>query len=270
MRRAFASRLWLAIAGLCIFIAIAPLLAPNDPNGFSLPLRLQGISWQFPLGTDHMGRCVLSRLLYGFHVTPMAAFLIVVISVGIGCTLGLLSGYSGGFVDQGIMRLVDGIFVFPAIAIALTISAVLGLGMNAIIIALGAVHWAEYARITRNMAATEKQRTYIQAAKSIGTSPPRIMYRHILPNVVHVILVLIPFSMSGAILTFSGLSYLGLGAAPGSTEWGLMIAEGRVHMRDHPLLVAAPGLLIVVVVITLNMLGDRLRDHFNKIQPQQS
>lgn len=259
------TRWLLLIFGLFLLISLAPLLAPHDPDAASLSNRLQGINLQYPLGTDHMGRCVLSRLLYGFHVTPIAAFLIVAISASFGSLVGLLSGYTGGFIDQIVMRVVEGVFIFPAIAVALTISAVLGLGMNAIIIALGTVHWAEYARMTRSIAAAEKQRTYVLAAQTIGASRLRIVFRHILPNVLHIILVLIPFSMSWAILSFSGLSYLGLGAPPGSTEWGLMISEGRTYMRGHPVLVIAPGLMIMVVVISLNMLGDRLQDHFKRI-----
>lgn len=256
---------FLFLAVFCLFIVIAPYLAPNDPNAFSLPQRLLDPSITYPLGTDHMGRCVLSRLLHGFHVTPLAAFLIVAISATIGSIIGVLSGYIGGMVDQVLMRTVEGVFIFPAIAVALTISTALGLSMTTIIIALGAVHWAEYARMTRNMAVTEKERPYILAAQAIGAPSSRIMFVHILPNVVYVVLVLIPFSMSWAILSFSGLSYLGLGAEPGSTEWGLMIAEGRKHIRDHPVLVTAPGLLIASVVLLLNMFGDRLRDHFSRV-----
>lgn len=255
-------RSYLLLGGALAFTLAAPLLAPHEPDAFSLSLRLQGLSLEYPLGTDHLGRCVLSRLLYGFHVTPVAAFAIVAVAASIGSVLGLLSGYVGGVIDQALMRVVEGVFIFPAVAVALTISAVLGLGMGAIIVSLGAVHWAEYARVVRNLTVTEKTRTYVLAAEALGASPNWVAFRHILPNVMHAILVLIPFSMSWAILSFSGLSYLGLGAEPGSSEWGLMIAEGRVYMRDHAVLVLAPGLMILSVVIFLNTLGDRLRDRF--------
>lgn len=256
-------RLVLLLSGTCFFIAFAPYLSPNDPTTTILSARLQGASLQYPLGTDHMGRCVLSRLLFGLHVTPVAAFVIVVISASIGSIIGLLSGYFGGFVDLIVMRFVEGVFVFPAIAIALTISATLGLGMNTMIIALGAVHWAEYARTIRNAAVVQKERTYVLGAKSIGTSRLRIIFRHIFPNVSGIIFVLVPVSMSWAILSFSGMSYLGLGAAPGTPEWGLMIAEGRIYMRDHPRLVIAPGLSIIGVVLVLNLIGDTIQGHLN-------
>lgn len=259
------TRWWVLVVSISMFVALAPMMAPNDPEAFALPLRLQGISWSYPLGTDHMGRCVLSRLLYGFHVTPLSALLIVVISATVGSIIGLLSGFIGGITDQIVMRLVEGVFIFPAIGVALTISAVFGLGMKTMIIALGAVHWPEYARMTRNLAVKEKQLTYILAARSIGTSNTRIVFRHILPNILHIVLALVPYSMSWALLSFSGLSYLGLGAAPGSMEWGLMIADGRSYMREFPMLVAAPGLLIVSTVIVLNLLGDRLQNHFNRV-----
>lgn len=259
------TRWWVLVVSIGMFVALAPMMAPNDPESFALPLRLQGMSWSYPLGTDHMGRCVLSRLLYGFHVTPLSALLIVAISATVGSAIGLLSGYIGGITDLVVMRLVEGVFIFPAIGVALTISAVFGLGMKTMIIALGAVHWSEYARITRNLAVKEKQLTYILAAKTIGTSDARIVFRHILPNILNIILALVPYSMSWALLSFSGLSYLGLGASPGSMEWGLMIADGRSYMREFPMLVAAPGLLIVATVIVLNLLGDRLRNNFNRV-----
>ncbi len=248
---------------LAFCVLVAPYLAPNDPAGFSLANRLQSISFDYPLGTDHMGRCVLSRLLHGFRVTLLAALAIVSVAAAIGSYIGILSGYFGGWLDRFLMRIVEGVFIFPAIAVALTISALLGLGMWSVLISLAAVHWAEYARVMRNLTIAEKEQPYITAIKTIGAKSGYIMLRHILPNVLHAILVLIPYSLSWAILSFSGLSYLGLGAEPGSPEWGLMIAEGRTHMRDHPNLVIAPGLLIICVIIAMNIAGDSLRDRLS-------
>mgnify|MGYP000218169178 CR=1 FL=1 len=248
---------------LMVFLGIAgPWIAPHDPNVIDLGNRLHGISAEYPLGTDHMGRCVLSRLIYAFRVTPLAAVLVVCLSATIGTAVGLLSGYAGGLTDSLIMRVVEGIFIFPAIAIALVLAAVLGLGMWAMVFSLAAVHWAEYARVVRNLTLAEKAKPYELAARAAGVGPIRIVLRHLLPNIAHPVVVLATFSLSWAILSFSGLSFLGLGAEPGTPEWGLMIAEGRIYMREYPMLILAPGLTIMITVIAFNTLGDALRDRF--------
>ena len=255
--------LGLGVLGTLLFLVIAgPLIAPHDPNVIHLSARLQGMSLEYPLGTDHMGRCVLSRLIHAFRVTPLAAVLVVALAATVGTAVGLVSGYAGGTVDSLIMRAVEGIFIFPAIAIALVIAAVLGLGMGAMVISLAAVHWAEYARVVRNLTLAEKAKPYEMAARAVGVGPLRIVFRHLLPNIVHPVIVLATFSLSWAILSFSGLSFLGLGAEPGTPEWGLMIAEGRGYMRSHPVLILAPGLTIMATVIAFNALGDALRDRF--------
>lgn len=249
-----------ALVLVAFLVAGGPLVAPHDPSMIDLANRLLAPSLDHPLGTDHMGRCVFSRLIHGFRVTPLAALLVVALAVATGTAVGLVSGYAGGLTDSLIMRVVEGFFVFPAIAVALVLSAVLGLGMGATVVALAAVHWAEYARVVRNLTLAEKAKPYELAARAAGISPPRILFRHLLPGMVHPIAVLATFSLSWAILSFSGLSFLGLGAEPGTPEWGLMIAEGRAFMRDHPRLILVPGLTIVAIVILFNMLGESLRD----------
>lgn len=261
-----ASRGWRRPVAMGSFVLVAflvaggPFVAPHDPSVIDLGNRLLAPNFDYPLGTDHMGRCVFSRLIHGFRVTPLAAFLVVALAVATGTAVGLISGYAGGLTDSLIMRVVDGFFVFPAIAVALVLAAVLGLGMGATVVALAAVHWAEYARVVRNLTLAEKAKPYELAARAAGISPLRILFRHLLPGMVHPIAVLATFSLSWAILSFSGLSFLGLGAEPGTPEWGLMIAEGRAFMRDHPRLILVPGLTIVAIVILFNVLGDSLRD----------
>lgn len=249
-----------ALALVALLVASGPLVAPHDPSMIDLANRLLAPSLDHPLGTDHMGRCVFSRLIHGFRVTPLAAFLVVSLAAATGTAVGLVSGYAGGLTDSLIMRVVEGFFVFPAIAVALVLAAVLGLGMGATVVALAAVHWAEYARVVRNLTLAEKAKPYELAARAAGISPLRILFRHLLPGMVHPITVLATFSLSWAILSFSGLSFLGLGAELGTPEWGLMIAEGRAFMRDHPRLILVPGLTIVAIVILFNVLGDSLRD----------
>ena len=252
----------LAAAGIA-----APLLAPNDPQAVDFLGRLLPPSSTFPLGTDHMGRCVLSRLLHGLHVTPLAALVVVAIAAGAGTAIGLTAGLLGGLFDRIAMRLVDAILIFPAFAVALAVSGVLGIGLWSIVVALASVHWADYARLSRNLAIVEREKPYLQAAQALGVGPGALMRRHLLPSATPHLVVLATYSLSWAILSFAGLSFLGLGAEPGTPEWGLMIAEARHHMRAHPLLIAAPGLAIVFLVLALNLLGDALSDPDNRRRP---
>lgn len=253
-------RLGPILLGILVVGAVAPWLAPHDPQAVDFLGRLQAPSASFPLGTDHMGRCVLSRLLHGLHVTPLAALVVVAVAAAVGTTIGLVAGVVGGLVDRVAMRLVDAILIFPAFAVALAVSGILGIGLWSIVIALAGVHWADYARLSRNLAIVEHQQPYVRAAEALGVGVGAIVLRRLLPAAAPQLVVLATYSLSWAILSFAGLSFLGLGAAPGTAEWGLMIAEARHHMRAHPLLIAAPGLAIVAVVLALNLLGDAVAD----------
>lgn len=252
---------WVALLLVVVAAGLAvPLVAPHDPQTVDFLNRLQAPSPLFPLGTDHMGRCVLSRLLHGLHVTPLAALAVVVLAAGIGTSIGLLAGLLGGPVDRLAMRVVDAVLIFPAFAVALAVSGILGIGLWSIVLALAAVHWADYARLSRNLAVVERTQPHVQAAEALGMTAAAILWRRLLPGAAPHLVVLATYSLSWAILSFAGLSFLGLGAAPGTPEWGLTIAEARHHMRAHPLLIATPGLAIVVLVLALNLLGDALAD----------
>ena len=253
-------RLGPILAGLALAGVVAPLFAPHDPLTVDLLNRLQPASLTFPLGTDHMGRCVFSRLLHGLHITPLAALVAVALAASVGTTVGLVAGLMGGRLDRIAMRIVDGILIFPAFAVALAVSGILGIGLWSIVIALAAVHWADYARLSRNLAIVEREQPYVWAAEALGMGRSAIITRRLLPSAAPHLAVLATYSLSWAILSFAGLSFLGLGAEPGTPEWGLMIAEARHHMRAHPLLIATPGLAIVVLVLALNLLGDALAD----------
>lgn len=253
-------RLGAILSVLMLAGIVAPLLAPHDPLAVDFLNRLQPASPAFPLGTDHMGRCVFSRLLHGLHVTPLAALVVVALAASVGTTVGLVAGLIGGLLDRIAMRVVDAILIFPAFAVALAVSGVLGIGLWSIVIALAAVHWADYARLSRNLAIVEREQPYVWAAEALGMSLSAIVLRRLLPSAAPHLVVLATYSLSWAILSFAGLSFLGLGAEPGTPEWGLMIAEARHHMRAHPLLIAAPGLAIVALVLGLNLLGDALAD----------
>ena len=243
-----------------VLVAAAPLLAPHDPYQVDFAHRLQPSSWSYPLGTDAFGRCLLSRLIHGFQVTPVAALAVVAVSAGLGTVLGMASGLVGGLPDRILMRVVEGVQVLPALALALIVGGVLGLGLWTVVLTLAAIHWTEYARLVRNLTMAERVRPYVRAAEALGARRRRVLASHILPNIAPAVLVMAAYSLSWAILSFAGLGFLGLGAEPGTPEWGLMIAESRSHLRAYPRLVIVPGLAIAATVIAVNILGDALAD----------
>ncbi|MBJ3776014.1 ABC transporter permease [Acuticoccus mangrovi] len=248
------------LLAMALLVVVAPALAPYDPSATRFLDRLEGPSLAHPLGTDPLGRDTLSRLLTGFGHTPVAAAAVVALSLLIGAAVGLVSGLAGGAVDRVLMRLCEGVLTVPALAVALIVAGVLGVSLTAVVIGLSAVHWAEYARVIRNMTLAERARTHVTAAVALGAHPVRIALRHVAPALFGPVLALAAFSFAWAVLSFAGLSFLGLGSPPGSPEWGAMIAEARTHMRSHPLLVVAPGLAIAGLVLAANLAGDLLSD----------
>jgi peptide/nickel transport system permease protein/nickel transport system permease protein len=252
----------LAVALLLALVLFGPLLAPHDPARTDILNRLAAPSWDQPLGTDAMGRCLASRLLHGAQLTTLAALAVVLVAAIIGTTIGLAAGYTGGLADRFAMRCVEGISVLPALAVSLVIAGIFGLGLKAVLVALAAVHWTEYARVVRNMTMVERAKPYVLAAQAIGAPGWWVVVRHLLPNIGGPLLVLATFSFSWVILAFAGLSFLGFGVEPGTPEWGRMIAEARSHMRAYPRLVLAPGLTIMAFVILINLLGDALGDRW--------
>lgn len=254
--------IWFAAAALLALLLGGPWLATNDPYSADILNRLMPPSLAYPLGTDAMGRCVLSRLLFGARLTTMAAAAVVVAAASVGTLVGLVAGYAGGALDRVSMRIVEGISVLPALAVSLVLAGILGLSLTAAIIALAAVHWTEYARVVRNVTMVERARPYVMAAQAIGAPGWRVIFRHLLPNILAPLLVLSASSLSWVILSFAGLSFLGLGVEPGTPEWGRMIAEARPYMRVQPRLVLAPGLTIMGFVILVHLLADALADRW--------
>lgn len=246
----------MTLAGFAALALLGPVLAPHDPHQADFLNRLAQPSWGYPLGTDHLGRCVLSRLLHGARLTLGAALVVVAGAVAVGTVLGLISGFARGTADHVLMRTVEGVSALPALVVSLIIAGTLGLDLPAVMAALVLVHWTEYARVVRNATVVECGKDYIRAAHAIGARRRRILFRHLLPNLFAPVSVLISYSLSWVVLSFAGLSFLGLGVEPGTPEWGSMIAEARHHMRSHPILIAAPGLAIVFSVIAVNLAGD--------------
>lgn len=247
---------------LCLMAVFAPQLSPNNPNRACLEDRLISpftVS-EYPLGTDHLGRCVLSRLLYGARISLMVGIIVVGISGAIGITLGIVSGYYGGVIDAVIMRFVDATLSFPSIFLAVTIAGLLGRGLPSVIIALIVVDWTAYARISRGSVLSLKEKEFVESARSLGASDRYIMIRHILPNIIGPVIVIGTLGMAYVILSAAALSFLGFGPQPPTPEWGAMLNAGRMYMRTEPHLTIIPGLAIMVMVLAFNLLGDGLRD----------
>jgi len=255
-----------AIIGLAIIICLlivavlGPAIAPHNPISQDLSLRLLDPSLQFPLGTDELGRCVLSRIIYGARTSLITAVIIVGAATVIGLLLGLVAGYFGGLIDEATMRVVDIMLAFPGIIFAMVIVGILGPSLLNVMVGLLLVHWTGYARLMRGSVLSVKEQTFVEAARAIGASPARIMFRHILPNCLAPIVVMATLGMGHIILAAAALSFLGLGAQPPSPEWGAMLNSGRLFMRSYPYLMTFPGLAIMVTVLGFNLLGDGIRD----------
>ncbi len=265
----------MAIIGLIIIISLAfiaffaPFIAPHDPIEQNLDKRLLTPCREYPMGTDDLGRCLLSRIIYGARVSLQLGVIVVGIITVIGVTLGLISGYYGGIVDEIIMRLVDVVLAFPGIILALAVAGALGPGLFNVMLALAMVGWTGLARVVRGSVLSVKQKEFVESARALGCSDLHIMTRHILPNVMAPVIVLATLDMAFIILAAAGLSFLGLGAQPPTPEWGSMLNNGRAFMRTAPHLTTFPGLAIMVAVLAFNFLGDGLRDALDPRQQRE-
>jgi peptide/nickel transport system permease protein len=261
LRRNRAALAGLIIVGALVLVAIfAPLLASYNPYAVSLDERLQPPGAGHLLGTDELGRDVLSRLLYGARVSLWVGLVTVLLAGLIGVSGGLAAGYLGGYWDVVVMRLVDVFLAFPVIILAIAIVAVRGPGLTNVLLALALVYWTTYARVARGVVLALREEEYTWAARALGASAPRIMLRHLLPNAVAPLVVLASLGMGTAILAEAALSFLGLGIQPPEASWGSMLNAGMQFLRDAGFLSTFPGLAIFVTVLGFNLLGDGLRD----------
>jgi ABC-type dipeptide/oligopeptide/nickel transport system permease subunit len=246
---------------LLVFTSIfAPFVAPYDPNQTSLEDNLQQPSLKYWLGTDNLGRDTLSRLIYGTRVSLMVGFVSVSVATVLGMTIGLIAGYFGKWLDAVLMRIIDGVMMIPPIILALVLAAVLGGGLTNVMIALGISLMPNYCRLMRGQVLSVKQSDYILMAHAAGSKDLRIMINHILPNCLPPLLVLITLNFGGAILAEAALSYLGIGVTPPTPAWGNMVYDGQKYLLHYPILSFAPGICIMLVVLSFNMIGDGLRD----------
>jgi peptide/nickel transport system permease protein len=252
------------LVALCAFLP--GLLAPADPNEqrllarFTPPIARTADGELAVLGTDQLGRDILSRVIHGARTSVLIGMSAVLLAGSVGTSLGLTAGIRGGVADQLIMRLADMQFAFPFILLAITIIGVLGPSIRNIILVVGLSSWATYARVVRAETLAVRERAYVDAARSLGMSLPRVVVRHILPNVSASLIVVATFGVAGAILTEAGLSFLGLGVPLAIPSWGGMLAEGRQFVDTRYWLALSPGLALFVTVMAINLIGDALRD----------
>lgn len=256
----------LAMAGLVILVVIvlmaifAPLVAPHNPEKTNAKAVFAKPSWEYPMGTDNLGRCLFSRVVYGSRITMIVGVVAVAISMTIGTMVGLISGYYKGRVDRIISSVMDAIWAFPTIILALAITAALGSGLINVLIAIGIVFVPAFARVVRSMVLSVREMEYVQSAKVAGLTDFKIIMRYILPNVVPVIIVQASLNAAQAIISEAALSFMGLGIQPPDASWGYMLKVGYPFLWVSPELSIFPGVMILLVVLSLNFLGDGLRD----------
>jgi peptide/nickel transport system permease protein len=245
---------------LVVMSVLAPVLVPYDPTKISLSEKLQAPGGAHVLGTDHFGRDVLSRVMLGGQVSLSVGLIVVAISIAVGVPIGLLAGYVGGRTDNVLMRLMDAFLTFPPLLLAVAIVGSLGPDIRNVMLALGIVNIPIVARIVRGSTLGTREEVYVTAAQALGVSPVRLVFRHILPNVIAPIVVQMTVTFAAAIIAEASLSFLGLGAQPPTPSWGRDLNEGRRFIGDAPWLLVAPTAMIVIGVLSVNYLGDGLRD----------
>ncbi|WP_249898402.1 nickel transporter permease [Paenibacillus sp. PK3_47] len=248
---------------LLLVIAYSSVILRHDPSLTDLGNRLQGMSLTHPLGTDHLGRDVLTRLILGGRQTIGYSVLALLAALSIGTLTGMIAGYKGGWLDRIFMRTADGFLAFPDMIVVIVLSGLLGPGLNSMVIAIVMVKWVSYARVVRTTVITESRQDYMLAARTNGLSSVTMLRKHLLPHIAGQVLVLASLDLGKVILLISSLSYIGLGVQPPTPEWGAMLNDSRPYFQLAPELMIYPGLAIVLVVLCISMLGDVLRDYYD-------
>lgn len=242
-----------------VLALLAPLIAPYSPNTVDVTVRLRPPSATHWLGTDTLGRDVLSRLLYGARISLFAGITVVLVGALIGTLIGGIAAYTGGRGEEALMRFTDLVLCFPPIILAMAIAAALGIGTLNTMLAMLVVWWPKFARLARGQVLVQRGLEYVEAAHVIGYGPARILGKHIMPNALGPLIVLVTLDVGHAIIVFAGLAFLGLGVAPPTPEWGAMVSEGR-ELVEQWWVATFPGLAILTVVMGFNFLGDGIRD----------
>ena len=251
----------LVLAVILILIPVfAPWIAPHDPIQDDFANFMISGSREYPLGTDQLGRCILSRLIWGGRTSLLVVFIVVAVSAAVGIVLGITAGFTGGWVDTLISRFTEIVIAIPATIFIIALVSVLGPSLKNTVIAMSLVGWTEYMRVTRALVMSAKSNTYTEEARLGGLSNGMVIHRTIVPNIMPYLLVNITQDIGHQLLTLSGLSLLGLSSQPPTPEWGFMLAQGRDYIQAAPWLIIYPGLAIVLNVVVFNLLGDSLRD----------
>jgi len=265
LRTSLPGRVGFALTLLLVLLAVAaPLIAPSSPTAQNLPARLESPSHSHWMGTDDLGRDVLSRVIFGARVSMLVSICVVLGAGLIGLAIGSIAGYFGGWLDRFVnIILINAFLSFPGILLAIAFAAFLGPGIGKVILALVVTGWAGYARLARAQVLQVREAEYVLAARSLGASDARILLRHLLPNILQPILVQATIAMAGAILAESTLSFLGVGVLAPMPSWGSMLNDARAHLFDAPHLVLFPALAVATAVLAFNLLGDALRDYLD-------
>ena len=263
-RNVLASVGMVLVAVFVIFALFAPWIAPQSPSNIDLPLRLQPPSSAHWMGTDELGRDILSRVIYGARISMLVGGSVVAGSLLVGLVLGSIAGYYGGFADKFFnVILMNAFMSFPGILLAIAFVAFLGPGIFNLILALCIGGWVGYARLVRAQVLAVKEREFVEAARALGAGDWRIVTRHILPNIIQPVIVQAAIGMAGAVLAEATMSFLGLGVPPPTASWGSMLNDGRAHLFDAPHLVLFPALAVMLAVLSFNFIGDALRDYMD-------
>ena len=254
------------VIGLGVVVAVgliaifANVLAPYSPLAINPGMRGTGPTAAHPLGFDHIGRDILSRLIYGSRVAIVVAVLATAIAVTIGVAVGTTAGYLGGRADAVLSRITDALMAFPVLVLLIALVAVVGPNLTNVILVIGATVWASYARVVRADVLSLREQEFVVAARAIGARDRRVIWRHLVPNVVGPVIVLATLSVGNIIILEAALSFLGLGVRPPTPDWGGMLADGRGYITIYPQIVIVPGAMIAITVLAFNLLGDGLRD----------
>ena len=255
------TQIGLAIAILFILVAIfAPLIAPNNPTLVDVTVKLQNPSLKYPFGTDQLGRCVFSRIVCGSRYSLFYSFTVLAITLIFGLPVGMIAGYVGGKWDTAIMRVIDIFLAMPSFIIVLAIAGSFGTSGRNLILAMSMSYWANYARVSRALTLKIKGESYFQALKAGGLSNVRIIFKHVLRNIMPSIIALATVEIGSIILSIAGYSFIGLGVKPPTPEWGIMLSESKPFIQTFPQLMMYPGLTIMLIVFGVNMLGEGVQD----------
>lgn len=239
---------------------VGPWATPLDPAAQELALRLAGPNRLHPFGLDELGRDIFARVMAGARISFLVGLTVVSVSASAGTLLGAVAGYFGGVLDDAISRVIDVLLAFPGLLLAIALVAVLGPSLGNVLFALTVIGWVGYARLVRGQVLRAREFEYVQAARALGASTPRVLWRHVIPTAIPAVVVQATLGMAGAIIGEAALGFLGLGVQPPTPSWGTMLNGGRAHLLDAPHLTIFPGLAIAVLVMGFNFLGDGLRD----------